>query len=266
MTAYTLHHGEALATLRTLPTGSADALVTDPPYSSGGFTRGDRTADPRVKYASNDSAAADALGHFGGDNRDQRAYLLWCTLWLSEALRVVRPGGVCAVWCDWRQLPTTTDAIQAGGWVWRGVAQWVKTAPRPQKGRFAAAAEYLVWGSAGGMGEGNGTCAPGAVFAEPVVVESVVPTADRVHLTQKPDPVMEWALSVVQPGGVVLDPFAGSGSTGVAALRTGRRFVGVEMDAHYHAVASGRLRDAERRIEASLFRPSVQSALFGGAS
>ena len=265
MSLYTLHRGDALAVLRDMPTGSADALVTDPPYSSGGFTRGDRTADPRTKYSSHESAAADRLNHFGGDNRDQRAFLLWCTLWLSEALRVVKPGGVCAVWTDWRQLPTTTDAIQAGGWVWRGVAQWVKTAPRPQKGRFAAAAEYLVWGSAGGMGDGTGACAPGAVFAEPVVLESVVPTADRVHLTQKPDAVMEWALSIVPADGVVLDPFAGSGSTGVAALRTGRRFVGVEWEPSYHAIAEQRLRDAEREVEARLplSRPSVQGGLFG---
>jgi site-specific DNA-methyltransferase (adenine-specific) len=47
---WVLHHGEALSVLRSLPDASVDAIVTDPPYSSGGFTRGDRTATTRAKY------------------------------------------------------------------------------------------------------------------------------------------------------------------------------------------------------------------------
>ena len=48
--SWSIHHGEAWEWLRSLPSSSADALVTDPPYSSGGFTRGDRMADPVAKY------------------------------------------------------------------------------------------------------------------------------------------------------------------------------------------------------------------------
>ncbi len=52
---------------------------------------------------------------------------------------------------------------------------------------------------------------------------------------------MDELVQICPPGGVVLDPFAGSGSTGVAALQAGRRFVGIELSRHYHQVAEQRL-------------------------
>jgi site-specific DNA-methyltransferase (adenine-specific) len=140
-----LWQGEALAVLAEMPAGSVDAVITDPPYSTGGMVRSDRTRDVHRKYAMTETAMA--YGAFTGDNRDQRSYGYWCALWLSECLRIVRPGGVAAIFTDWRQLPTTTDALQAGGFVWRGVIPWAKPGCRPQAGRFAAECEFVVWGS-----------------------------------------------------------------------------------------------------------------------
>ena len=61
-----------------------------------------------------------------------------------------------------------------------------------------------------------------------------VPSGRNDHPTVKPVALMRWLVRLVTPpGGVVLDPFMGSGSTGVAALREGFRFVGVDMDEHY---------------------------------
>ena len=60
---WSLHRGEAWEWLRSLPSSSADALVTDPPYSSGGFTRGDRMADPSAKYRA--SGAAEIISFAG---------------------------------------------------------------------------------------------------------------------------------------------------------------------------------------------------------
>jgi DNA modification methylase len=62
------------------------------------------------------------------------------------------------------------------------------------------------------------------------------------HNTVKPTALMQWLVKLAcSAGGLVLDCFAGSGSTGVAALRCGRRFLGIERDPHYHAVALKRL-------------------------
>lgn len=256
---WTLYQGDSLRVLDTLEPGTIDAVITDPPYSSGGFTRGDRTASTTSKYVRTDSQSADILPGFGGDNRDQRGYLAWCGIWLGRCLELQKPGTPIGVFTDWRQLPTTTDALMAGGYVWRGIAQWVKPGARPQMGRFSAAAEYLVWGSAGPMREGTDVgCLPGYIEAPPV------PTADREHQTQKPEKVMRWAVRICPVGGTVLDPFTGSGSTGVAALMEGRSFIGIEREQVHLESAAARLREAEgtgRQVGLQL-RPPPD--LFGG--
>lgn len=117
---WSIHRGEALAWLRSLPDGYADAVITDPPYSSGGAFRSDRVKSTDTKYTGTEHRGRRP--DFSGDNRDQRGYLAWCALWLSEAARVLGPGGVVVLFTDWRQLPTTTDALQVGGLVWQGLA------------------------------------------------------------------------------------------------------------------------------------------------
>lgn len=249
---YQLHHGDALRVLSTLPDASVDALITDPPYSSGGMMRGDRTDDTRTKYLQSGSGNK-ALADFGGDNRDQRAYAYWCALWLGECLRIVKPGGVALLFTDWRQLPSTTDALQAGGFVWRGIVPWYKPTARPQSGRFSAQCEYVVWGSAGAMPVDYAeACLPGFYQASS--------PRDREHVTQKPLEVMRKLVQITPVGGVVLDPFAGGGTTGVAAVIEGRDFIGVEMERHYVEVAERRIATA-----AGEYVPSGdQGDLFGG--
>lgn len=68
---------------------------------------------------------------------------------------------------------------------------------------------------------------------------------DRVHLTQKPIGVMKWAIEhIPEPCRTILDPFMGSGTTGVACVKLGRKFIGVEIDAGYFEIACKRIRDA----------------------
>src|SRR5574337_1071851 len=100
-----LHQGDCLDILRALPDASVDAVITDPPYSSGGQFRGDRVQDVHTKYVQTGSESI-ALAGFSGDNRDQRSFGYWCALWLSECLRITKPGGACLLFTDWRQLPT----------------------------------------------------------------------------------------------------------------------------------------------------------------
>lgn len=234
----TLYQGDALAVLRELPTASVDALVTDPPYSSGGMYRGDRMADTKTKYLTSGSGNIEKLAEFSGDTRDQRAYAYWCALWLGECLRVVRPGGVALLFTDWRQFPSTTDALQAGGFVWRGVVPWVKPTARPQAGRFTSQCEYVVWGSNGSMPvDYADTVFPGFYQG--------APPREREHVTQKPLDVMRKLVRICPEGGVVLDLFMGSGTTGIAAVAEGRRFVGVELTPHYAEVAERRIRTAQ---------------------
>lgn len=227
-----LYKGDALTVLRELPDGSVDAIVTDPPYSSGGAHRADRMQSTRTKYVGSDTATPSP--DFAGDNRDQRGYRYWSVLWLTEALRVCRPGGVFAIFTDWRQLPTVTDAIQAGGWVWRGVVVWDKTpTARPQPG-FRSQSEYVVWGSRGPLRLDPPVYLPG-------VLRAPSPKKNRQHQTEKPLGIMESLLRIVPPGGTVLDPFVGSGTTLVAARSTGRKAIGIEIEPAYLSVTADRL-------------------------
>lgn len=231
---FTLHMGEMLGVLQTLPDASVDAVITDPPYSSGGQYRGDRANDTGSKYVQ--TGTKILRPDFAGDNRDQRAYGYWSALWLAECLRIAKPGAPICLFTDWRQLPTTTDMLQAGGWVWRGIAVWDKTeAARPMSGRFTSQAEYVAWGSAGPMPvDLTAPCLPG-------VFRVVVKQRDKFHQTGKPTALMRQVVQICPKDGVVLDPFMGSGTTGVAALLEGRRFIGVEKQADIYETAERRI-------------------------
>ncbi len=242
MPTWILHHGDALAVLPTLPDDAVDLVLADPPYNSGGRTQSDRTkTNARDKYVSGGGrgGAAHKLANFAGDNRDQRAYSYWLSLVLAECLRVSRPGASLLVFTDWRQLPSTSDALQAGGWLWRGIVSWRKPISRPRMGGFRSECEYLLWGSHGSVdATRNPVYLPGWYSA------SQPRGRVRQHITQKPLELLAELVRVCVPGGVVLDPFAGSGSTGVAALASGRSFIGVEVTRHYSEVARARLASA----------------------
>jgi site-specific DNA-methyltransferase (adenine-specific) len=243
-----LYLGDARTVLAELDAGSVDTVIADPPYSSGGMVRGDRTASVHTKYVNTDSISGQALPAFIGDTRDQRGYAFWSTPWLTEATRVTRPGGIVAVFTDWRQLPTVTDAVQAAGLVWRGIVAWCKPNGRRVQGRFANNTEYLVWGTHG----------PRALDTLPYALNGhyVLNTPrTRLHITQKPVELMRDLVRITPPGGIVLDPFAGAGSTGVAALAEHRQFIGIEIDPHWAAVTADQLAAAHDRDQAAAATP-----------
>ena len=230
-----LLQGDCLEIIPNL--GRVGAIFADPPYSSGGAFRGDRTGATSSKYQSKEHRGL--YGEFAGDTRDQRAYGYWTALWTGAALRATEPGGIFVCFTDWRQLPTTTDGVQAGGWIWRGIACWDKTeAARPQKGRYRNQCEYAVWSSAGAMKE-EGRCAPG-VFRYSVASE------EKHHIAGKPVSLYKDMLEICS--GTILDPFMGSGTTLVACQRLGRQGIGIELD-------EGHFETACRRVEAEARAP-----------
>ncbi len=231
----TLILGDALEALRSIDT--VTDVLGDPPYSSGGQFRGDRVQGSNTKYLNRAQAAQYAT--FSGDNRDQRSYAHWTALWLDAARQATAPGGLLGVFSDWRQLPTTTDALQAGGWTWRGVAVWDKTeGTRPVLGRYRNQAEFLAWGT-NGPRETTGPVAPG-------VIRKAV-DRNKAHATAKPVDMLKQLLAPM--GGRVLDPFMGSGSTGVACLESGREFVGIESNPEIFEVARVRITEALERFD-----------------
>jgi site-specific DNA-methyltransferase (adenine-specific) len=232
---FTVHTGDALTVLQFLDTDSVDAVITDPPYNSGAATITARTsASARDKYVSGD--ARHQLADFPGDQRDQRSYLAWMTLVLTECLRTARPGTPLLLFSDYRQIPINSDALQAAGWAWRGIVPWHKPIARPQKGGFRRSCEYVLWGTNGSI-----DVARNPVYLDGWFSGSQPRGKARRHITQKPLSLMRELVRVCAPGGTILDPFAGSGTTGVAALAEGRDFVGIELTEHYAAIARERL-------------------------
>jgi site-specific DNA-methyltransferase (adenine-specific) len=235
----TLYCGDCLEILPKLAAGSIDAVVTDPPYSSGGQFRGDRANSTASKYlGSYNSTTAGDLPEVIGDSRDSMGWAFWSTLWMTRCKAICNPGAYAAVFTDWRQLPNCTNVIQAAGFVWRGVGVWDKGGSvRPMSGRFAHQSEYFVWGTNGPIGwDYSKPSAPG------VFRENVVASKHRNHQTEKPVSVLESMLSVM--GTTVLDPFMGSGTTGVACVKTGRKFIGIELDPAYCEIAKQRIEKA----------------------
>ena len=203
-------HGDALKLLGGFAPGTFDAVITDPPYASGGRTQAEKNKSTAKKYSS--------MG--------------------DHAPPLCRPGAPVCMFIDWRQLPAATDALQWAGWIWRGTAVWDKGNSRPQKGRFRQQAEYIVWGSNGDMPISRPVpCLPGVFkYGNP---------QNRIHLTEKPLPLMRDVVKITEPGGHILDPFAGSGTTILAAVLEGYTATGIEVTGEY-------ARRARERIEQEL--------------
>ena len=171
---------------------------------------------------------------FDGDAKDQRSWTRWAAEWLYEARKVCKSGAPVCMFIDWRQLPAATDALQWAGWIWRGTAVWDKGNSRPQKGRFRQQAEYIVWGSNGDMPISRPVpCLPGVFkYGNP---------QSRIHLTEKPLQLMRDIVKITEPGGHILDPFAGSGTTVLASVLEGYSATGIEVTDTYAKLARERI-------------------------
>jgi site-specific DNA-methyltransferase (adenine-specific) len=231
-----LYLGDCLRVLPTLPDGSVDAVVTDPPYTSAG---------------------GSTNGRSGGHAADTQFFLFWLRAVWSELRRVLSPSGCGFVFCDWRTCGLVAEAVP----------------PRVDSQRSALwkATQALVWDREGiGLGTPFRNSYEMIVFARGPEWESSLPknipnlirhpwsyTNRGLHGAEKPVALCERLVRWACPeGGTVLDPFLGGGTTGLAALSTGRRFIGVEIDPHYFGVARKRLSECD----GPLFAP--QPSLF----
>jgi len=229
--------GDLLHILPKLPDDLFGGIITDPPYASGAADQNARQKSTAAKYSS--VKAGNPLPDFEGDSKDQRSWTHWMAEWLTEARRVCKPGAPICMFIDWRQLPAMTDALQWAGWIWRGILVWDKTNSRPQRGRFRQQAEFVVWGSNGHMPlDRKAPVLPG------VFRQSMPALAKRRHQTEKPLEVMREMVKIVEPGGIILDPFAGAGTTVLAAKMEGYPALGIELSRHFAKVSAQRIEDA----------------------
>ena len=168
---WTILHGDMLNLMRSFESGVFDAVITDPPYASGGASQTAKNRTTNQKYSS--MSPDKALPDFAGDQKDQRSWTNWCTEWLTEANRVCKPGAVLVVFIDWRMAPCLSDALQRADWQ-----------------------------------------------------------------------LMRDVVQICVPGGRILDPFAGAGTTVLASVLEGYEAVGIEITDAYYKLGSDRVRFA----------------------
>jgi modification methylase len=233
-----IHRGDCIAVLKSLPDASVDMVFADPPYNlqlGGDLLRPDNS---KVDAVDDDWDKFDSFAEYDTFTR----------AWLTECRRVLKPEGSIWVIGSYHNVFRLGAAIQdLGFWVLNDII-WRKSNPMPNfKGtRFTNAHETLIW-AARSREQKRYTFNYDALkaFNEDTQMrsdwtfalctgEERIKDADgkKAHPTQKPEALLHRVLlSATRPGDVMLDPFFGTGTTGAAAKRLGRHYIGIERDA-----------------------------------
>lgn len=252
----TIYHGDAREVLPTL--SNIDLVITDPPYSSGGAFRSDRNLATSEKYQLTGTQTMHA--NFPGDNRDQRTFTMWCSYWCADLLKITRTGAALLCFIDWRNLPCVIDAVQVGGWVYRGIIPWDKTEQvRPDKGWFRSQCEYIVAATNGPLERGVAT----PYQTTTGFLRYPVRIAEKQHSTQKPVELITAILKTRGDWQTMLDPFMGSGTALVAAKQMGRHAIGIDMEEHNCEIAAKRLSQSVLKLSDAAPAPQAQQGLLG---
>lgn len=228
-----LRQGDCLEVMRGMADASVTAIVTDPPYCAGSVSEASRTASKGQGLRSKNLRR---FGWFTGDNMGTAGLVFLLRAVAFEGLRIVRPSGSLLCFCDWRMLSSVQPAMESAGWRYQNLVVWDKGNMGLGRG-FRAQHELILHFTAGkpeyyNKGTSN------------VLTEKRVHTSRKLHQTEKPIALMRRLIRVVCPdGGVVLDPFMGSGSTGVACAAEGVDFIGIEREAEYVEIARRRIED-----------------------
>lgn len=234
----TLYLGDCLEILPTL--GKVDAVVTDPPYCSGGFSE---TGKKSAQGMGLRSETIRELGWFVND-RMTTGGIAWLmrqvALW---SFRILRDGGSMIAFTDWRQLSNLSPAIESAGYRFQNLVVWMKPSAGLGSG-FRAQHELAMQFTKGTGVYYNASCGN-------VIACGRITASEREHQTEKPVELIHKLAEVVSDGGqTILDPFMGSGTTGVACANLGRKFIGIEIEPKYFDIAC-------KRIETAYLQPRL---------
>ena len=246
--AETIIEGDCLEQLKALPPKSVDLVFADPPYN---LQLGGDLHRP-------DNSKVDAVDDHWDQFASFEAYDAFTRAWLAECQRVLKDDGSLWVIGSYHNIFRVGAALQdLGFWILNDII-WRKSNPMPNfKGtRFTNAHETLIWAtkSRGGkrytfnydaMKMANDELQMRSDWTLPLCTGEERlkdETGAKAHPTQKPEALLHRViLSSTKPGDVILDPFFGTGTTGAAARRLGRRYIGIEREAEYVTLAEARI-------------------------
>lgn len=240
---------EPLTGLASLADDSVDVTITDPPYD-----------DHTHKAGRRGGMDADAAGTRGASFNRVRDLGFEAITQEDMAATAKQVGRVTRRWVlVFCTLEMVGDSAKAGGSGWRAHLErsgieyvrtciWHKLGSTPQftGDRPAQAVEAIVLAHRKGRKKWNGGGRHG-FYAHPIVLNRGGQN-ERLHTTQKPLALMDQLVAdFSNPGELVLDAYAGSGTTGMACLNAGRHFLGWELSPEYHAIATRRLNGDEAK-------------------
>ena len=277
-----LMKGDCLEMMKSIPDGSIDVCISDIPYGID-FDEWDVThnnsnsallgqSPKNVGSKVFKSRGKPLNGWSQEDKLRTRQFQDWCSTWLSEVYRVLKPCSPILILCGRQNQHRFTCAAEDSGFIFKDVLTWNKgKAPfRAQKVSNIYAQRGLDIDYEGDWRLGNLSpyCEPIVYLFKPykvgttitdqfmenklgcfdanILTKNIVEVSslrkNTNHPTEKPVSLLEHL--IMEPDYdpiVILDPFMGSGSTGVACVNTGRRFIGIELDDKYFEVAKNRI-------------------------
>ena len=225
MNDYQLFHGDCLTVMAGMEAGSVSAVVTDPPYG--------------IDYQS--ARRIDKSKWKPKIQNDKTPFLGWAGM----AYQLCTPMGCILVFYRWDVQTAFVDELEQNKWVVKSQIIWDKVSHGmgDLNGEFAPQHENILFGRKTEFTFPGDR--PKTVFRC-----NRVPPEQLLHPNQKPVSLLSALIeSVSNPGDTILDPFMGSGTTGVAALLTGRHFIGIELDESHFAIAQARIARAAQMAD-----------------
>jgi len=250
--------GDCIETMQSLPEASVDMIFADPPYNLQLEGELHRPNNSRVDGV---EEAWDRFDDFASYDRFSEA-------WLSAARRILKPEGTLWVIGSYHNIFRVGARLQdLGYWILNDVV-WRKTNPMPNfRGRrFTNAHETMIWCARDREGRYRFNYEAMKSLNDDLQMRSdwLLPICSggerlkdgggkKAHPTQKPEALLHRViLASTQPGDLVLDPFFGTGTTGVVAKRLGRNYIGIERDPGYIAAAEKRLSATPANTDAEI--------------
>jgi len=222
-----LMFGDCLERMKEIPDGSVDLILTDPPYNIKNTKAGGKSALAKSMQMMNDEIKnANIVNGFDA-------------LILDEMVRVCKNINIY-LFCNKSQLPMYFDYFVTNLGCSFDLIKWVKTNAMPTyNNKYLSDTEYCFYARK------KAYCNPENYSDASTLYNAPINIKDKKyfkHPTIKPLPLVEKLVrNSSRVGGVVLDPFMGSGTTGVAAINLDRNFIGVELDPTYYGISCDRI-------------------------
>lgn len=229
-----LRKGDCLEILRTIPDNSIDLIVTDPPYTISA-TNGGGSIN-KAKKLNKSLEALTELNITDGYDVDR---------YNTEFVRVMKEINIY-VWCNKLQIPDYFDFYVKKHNCKFDIICWHKTNALPTySNKYLSDTEYCLY-----FRKGKGKCFPKSYEDAKTYYFAPINISDKKiykHPTIKPLDIIERLIRNSTTSQVVLDPFMGSGTTGVACVNTNRDFVGIEINDEYFNVSENRINEAKSK-------------------